>query len=183
MQIIDGRLIDAHWLSSPNFGERPDETEVSLLVVHNISLPPGQFGGGYVQQLFCNQLPANDHPYFDSIKGLQVSSHLLIERTGKTTQFVNFNQRAWHAGLSEFEGRENCNDFSIGIELEGTDTDNYTSEQYEQLIKVTQALQAAYPLITPERITGHEHIAPGRKTDPGIAFDWHRYREGIMKSI
>lgn len=173
--ILDGYLSGAHQCPSPNFNERPPGCSVSLLVIHNISLPPGQFGGGFVQPFFLNQLNPCDHPYFADIAAMQVSSHLLIERTGCITQFVDFNQRAWHAGLSVFDGCDNCNDFSIGIELEGTDDIAYTSEQYRALVEVSAALMQQYPLITAERITGHEHIAPGRKTDPGAAFDWDNY--------
>ena len=179
MQVVNGRLSAAQWLASPNYGKRPEPTDISLLVIHNISLPPGQFGTGCVQRFFCNALDASEHPYFEQIAALQVSSHLLIERDGTIIQFVNFNDRAWHAGLSEFNGRPNCNDYSVGIELEGTDTDLYTDVQYQVLAEISRALMQAYPAITAERITGHEHIAPGRKTDPGPAFDWSRYRRLI----
>ena len=173
MKVSEGRLDSACWCPSPNFGPRPSgsEGEISLLVIHNISLPPGQFGGGYVQRFFQNELPVDEHPYFAEIASLQVSSHLLIERDGTVTQFVNFNDRAWHAGRSVYDGREDCNDYSVGIELEGTDTDAYSAVQYITLAAVIRALQQAYPAIG-ARITGHEHIAPGRKTDPGPAFDW-----------
>ncbi|MEK9712916.1 MAG: 1,6-anhydro-N-acetylmuramyl-L-alanine amidase AmpD [Thalassolituus sp.] len=174
--IQKGRLDVAAWVASPNFGSRPDADDISLLVVHNISLPPGQFGTGCVQRFFCNELDSSEHPYFEEIAGLQVSSHLLIERSGDIFQFVNFNDRAWHAGMSEFAGRDNCNDYSIGIELEGTDTYPYSDEQYLALAQITGALMAYYPRLTVDRITGHENIAPGRKTDPGPAFDWDRYR-------
>lgn len=172
--IENGRLIEAEWIASPNVSERA-ETEISLLVIHNISLPPGQFGTGCVQRFFTNQLPPGEHPYFKEIEGLEVSSHLLIERTGKVIQFVSFDKKAWHAGRSCFNGRDNCNEFSIGIELEGTDEIPYSSQQYEALARITRVLQQQYPEITQDRITGHEHIAPGRKTDPGQAFDWTRY--------
>lgn len=177
-EIHDGLLTPARWLESPNFGQRPDGG-ISLLVIHNISLPPGQFGGGFVQQFFTNQLDPTGHPFFESIKELRVSSHLLIERTGEVTQFVRFGDRAWHAGVSSFDGRDNCNDYSIGIELEGTDHQPYSDCQYEVLAAVTRALQICYPALTDERITGHEQIAPGRKTDPGPAFDWGRYRTAL----
>lgn len=170
-----GHLKSALQCPSPNFNSRPLNSEINLLVIHNISLPPGQFGGGYVQSFFQNQLPAQDHPFFASIASLQVSSHLLIERGGEVTQFVSFNDRAWHAGQSSFMGSENCNDFSIGIELEGSDDIPYTAEQYAALAETTDLLMQAYPGITTERITGHEHIAPGRKTDPGPSFDWDYY--------
>ncbi len=173
MKVSEGRLDIACWCPSPNFGPRPPgpDGDITLLVIHNISLPPGQFGGGYVQQFFQNKLPADAHPYFAEIAALRVSSHLLIERDGAVTQFVNFNDRAWHAGRSVYEGRADCNDYSVGIELEGTDTDAYCAVQYEVLADIVRALQAEYPAIG-RRITGHEHIAPGRKTDPGPAFDW-----------
>lgn len=173
--IKSGWLSGAQHCLSPNKNERPDGVDVSLLVIHNISLPPGQFGGGYVQAFFQNCLNTQLHPYFAEIAGLQVSSHLLIERDGKVTQFVGFNERAWHAGASCFAGVANCNDYSIGIELEGTDCEPYSDAQYQQLAKVTRQLLATYPKLSPARITGHEHIAPGRKTDPGPAFDWPRY--------
>lgn len=179
MKIVNGILDAAEWLPSPNFGQRPQQ-EVSLLVIHNISLPPGQYGGGYVQRFFQNRLPADEHPYFADIAELQVSSHLFIERNGQIIQFVNLNDRAWHAGVSEFAGRPDCNDYSIGIELEGCDDQPYEDVQYQVLAEVTQALMLAYPEITPERITGHEHIAPGRKTDPGPAFNWSAFKKDIV---
>lgn len=145
-------------------------------MIHNISLPPGQFGGGHVQQLFCNELDGAAHPYFAEIGGLQVSAHLLIERDGAMVQFVAFDQRAWHAGVSSFEGREACNDFSIGIELEGTDDQPYSDDQYQQLTGVIRQLLQCYPGLSSERIVGHSDIAPGRKTDPGESFDWPRLR-------
>lgn len=154
---------------------RPEGGDISLLVIHNISLPPGQFGSGCVQRFFCGRLDHAAHPYFSGIAGLRVSAHFLIERNGSVTQFVSCLHRAWHAGQSSFAGRDDCNDFSIGIELEGTDDQPFTDAQYESLLELSQALTRAYPLITRERITGHEHIAPGRKTDPGPFFDWHAY--------
>ena len=177
-----GRIDSAQWVPSPNFGPRPETGDISLLVIHNISLPPGQFGTGCVPRFFCNELPADEHPYFEQIADLQVSSHLLIERTGAVIQFVDFRDRAWHAGRSSFDGRDNCNDYSIGIELEGTDTEPYTDAQYDALTAVTRTIMAAYPDVTSARITGHEHIAPGRKTDPGPAFDWPRYRQALVAS-
>ena len=180
-KIQEGRLVSAHWCPSPNFNDRP-AGEVSLLVLHNISLPPGQFGTGQVQNFFTNQLDAKAHSYFAEIADMQVSSHVLIERTGVITQFVNFNQRAWHAGKSCYQGRENCNDFSIGIELEGTDKLPYTDSQYEALTKVVLALMQQYPQIVPSRITGHEQIAPRRKTDPGSAFDWQRFFNSLYQA-
>lgn len=182
MSIVEGWLVPAIKCPSPNFNSRPLDVPISLLVIHNISLPPGEFGGGYVQALFQNQLPSQIHPYFETIAGLQVSAHLLIERCGRITQFVSFNDRAWHAGASQFDGIENCNDYSIGIELEGTDDLAYTEVQYEALAKVTRQLLATYPKLTPARIVGHEHVAPGRKTDPGPCFDWARYRHSFIYS-
>ena len=164
---------------SPNFNTRPDG-EISLLVIHNISLPPGQFGTGKVQAFFQNTLDASEHPYFEGIRELKVSAHFLIERDGEITQFVSCLDRAWHAGVSSFEGRETCNDFSLGIELEGTDELPFSDAQYQSLIALTLQLQAAYPSITPHRICGHSDIAPGRKTDPGPAFDWMRFRDALQ---
>ncbi|MDF3013657.1 MAG: ampD [Cellvibrio sp.] len=177
--IIDGWLTVAEQCPSPNFNLRPQNTDVSLLVIHNISLPPGEFGGGFVQQFFQNKLDANLHPYFSTIADLKVSAHLFIERDGNVTQFVPFNARAWHAGNSSFADRADCNDYSIGIELEGADDIPYTDAQYVALEKVSRQLLLTYPKLTPERITGHSDIAPGRKTDPGPAFDWQRYRNAL----
>jgi AmpD protein len=173
----DGWLRPVLRCPSPNFNNRPIDEVVSLLVIHNISLPPGQFGGGYIERFFCNHLPFADHPYFLTIRDLQVSAHCLISRDGALTQFVSFADRAWHAGASSFLGRTNCNDFSIGIELEGTDDLAYTEAQYRALVGVTRLLQRFYPAITRSRIVGHDAVAPGRKTDPGPAFDWHHYYE------
>lgn len=177
--------IDKHWLDpvvraiSPNHNDRPDNFDISLLVIHNISLPPAEFGGDYVRQLFCNELDCTSHAYFEQLEELRVSAHLFIDRTGHVTQFVPFDKRAWHAGQSCFERHENCNDFSIGIELEGVDDQNYTEEQYHQLIAVSSVLMEAYPQITLDRIVGHSAIAPGRKTDPGPSFDWEYYRRNL----
>lgn len=171
----DGWLTSVRQVPSPNFNERPGAGEVSLLVIHNISLPPGCFGGSHIEQFFCNQLDANEHLYFEEIKHQKVSAHLLIDRQGEVTQFVPFKQRAWHAGVSSFNGCDQCNDYSIGIELEGTDDLPYTDAQYQTLQWVTQTLIAVYPGLTRERIVGHCHIAPDRKTDPGGAFNWSRY--------
>lgn len=178
--IRDGWLSEAHICPSPNINERPETADISLLVIHNISLPPGEFGGGYVQAFFQNKLDANAHPYFATIAGLQVSAHLFIERDGAITQFAPFTARAWHAGASSFDGVPNCNDYSIGIELEGTDELPYSDAQYRALEKVTRQLMLTYPKLTPERIAGHEQIAPGRKTDPGPAFDWQRFRRALV---
>ncbi|MGB1838287.1 MAG: 1,6-anhydro-N-acetylmuramyl-L-alanine amidase AmpD [Marinobacter adhaerens] len=174
-----GRISFARWTPSPNFGPRPDGAGISLLVVHNISLPPGQFGGLEIEDFFCNQLDHSAHPYFKTIEGVQVSAHLLIRRDGALVQFVSLLDRAWHAGRSCFEGQEECNDFSIGIELEGTDDTPYTTEQYRMLAKVADLIMTAWPDITANRITGHCDIAPGRKSDPGPAFDWRYFRSAL----
>lgn len=166
---------------SPNFNERP-QGEVSLLVVHNISLPPGEFGTGRVQAFFQNQLAIDEHPFFAEIASLTVSAHFFIERDGRLIQFVSCRDRAWHAGQSWFAGRENCNDFSLGVELEGTDQLPYTDAQYACLAELTRQLQQAYPELTAQRICGHSDIAPGRKTDPGAAFDWPRLHAAIKYS-
>jgi N-acetyl-anhydromuramoyl-L-alanine amidase len=170
-----GRLENARFLSSPHFNARPNEDDISLLVIHSISLPPGEFGGSYIEDFFLGKLDVTQHDYFQTLKDSRVSAHLVIDRQGEITQFVPFSQRAWHAGQSSFDGRDNCNDYSIGIELEGVDDVAYTEAQYASLVEVTKALQVAYPKITKDNIKGHEHIAPGRKTDPGAAFDWMRY--------
>lgn len=164
---------------SPNCDARPDPADISLLVIHNISLPPGQFGGPHVDELFTNRLDPGAHPYFATIHGLRVSAHLFVDRRGRVTQYVPFARRAWHAGASRFGGRERCNDFSIGIELEGTDDRPFTRRQYARLATLTRRILAAYPRITPERIAGHADIAPGRKTDPGPHFDWDAYRRAV----
>lgn len=169
---------DVRHCPSPNFNERP-AAEISLLVIHNISLPPGQFGTGRVQQFFQNQLLVDEHPYFASIAELKVSAHFLIERDGAITQFVPTLGRAWHAGVSRFDGREGCNDFSLGIELEGTDELPFSDAQYQSLNALVGELRRHYPAISPERICGHSDIAPGRKTDPGPCFDWARLRAAL----
>ncbi len=177
--IEDGWLVTARRVPSPNRSPRPGNGEVSLLVVHNISLPPGCFGGGYVEQLFCNRLNPDEHPYFAEIASLEVSAHLFIERQGQVTQFVPFTERAWHAGHSSFAGRDNCNDYSIGIELEGTDDTAYTEAQYQALAAVTRHLMTVYPGLNRARLVGHCDVAPGRKTDPGASFDWPRYLASV----
>jgi len=161
---------------SPNADERPPGCGIDLLVVHCISLPPGEFGGPHVGDLFLNRLDADAHPYFAAIADLAVSAHLLIRRDGTATQFVALERRAWHAGRSNFGSRLACNDFSIGIELEGSDKTPFTDHQYQQLSRLTHRIQAHFPAITGQRIVGHSNIAPGRKTDPGPHFDWRRYR-------
>ncbi len=166
---------EAGWLSwaerieSPNFSQRPANTDISLVVMHAISLPPEQFGGDCVERFFTNCLPADEHPYFAEIAGVQVSAHFYLRRTGKLVQFVSADARAWHAGASTWQGRSNCNDYSIGIELEGSDNQPFTIEQYQALLPLIAALGQRYPI---NAIAGHSDIAPGRKTDPGPYFDW-----------
>ncbi len=164
---------------SPNCDQRPDGVEIDLLVIHSISLPPDKFGGDYIDQLFSNSLDPEYHPYFREIASLKVSSHILINREGLITQYVPFTQRAWHAGESEYEGRANCNDYSIGIELEGCDTSEFTEAQYATLVNITGTITQFWPKISKQRITGHCHIAPGRKTDPGPRFNWDRYYSSL----
>lgn len=181
MSIIQYSAGEPHWLPnirqvpSPNFNQRPAGAEVSLLVIHNISLPAGVFGSGCVEQLFTNCLDCNAHTSFDSLRGVEVSAHLFVDRDGLITQFVPLNYRAWHAGESSFEGRPNCNDYSIGIELEGEDNCPYTEVQYSALQALTRQIRDHYPLISRKNILGHSDIAPVRKTDPGPAFDWGYY--------
>ena len=181
--IQDGYLATAIRCLSPNINQRPSGQAISLLVIHNISLPPGKFGTGCVQSFFTNQLDPSQDPYFHTIAGLKVSAHLFIERDGAITQFAPFDARAWHAGVSAFNGIANCNDYSIGIELEGCDNIAYTDAQYEVLARVSDEIMRAYPEITLERIVGHNEIAPDRKTDPGEAFDWSRYRASVLAAI
>lgn len=172
--------IDQHLLSnarqcpSPNCDERPQQCEASLIVIHNISLPPNEYGGEGIDQLFTNCLDKNEHPYYADIYELRVSSHLLIRRDGEVVQYVPFNKRAWHAGVSEFQGRDVCNDFSIGIEMEGSDFEVFTNDQYSVLEDTIKLLLKTYKNLSAESITGHQHIAPGRKTDPGPFFEWDR---------
>lgn len=171
-------MIEGGWLNrarrvpSPNCDERPAGTEIDVVVIHGISLPPGKFGGPFIDQLFTNSLEPQQDDYFAALAGLQVSAHVLIRRDGSLTQYVPFHLRAWHAGQSSFAGREACNDFSIGIEMEGTDDEPYTAEQYQALAVLLRLLMSTYAGIVPDRICGHSDIAPGRKTDPGPAFDW-----------
>ena len=169
----DGWLKGARWVRSPNQGVRPAGTSVSLVVVHNISLPPDEFAGDWVERFFLNRLDPAAHPYFATIAGLQVSAHFLVRRDGRVIQFVGCDRRAWHAGQSAWNGRENCNDYSVGIELEGSDSQPYAAAQYAALWRVLAALRARYPLTA---IAGHCHVAPGRKSDPGPHFDWAQVR-------
>lgn len=171
----NGVLADGIFVPSPNFDARPAPI-IDLLVIHSISLPPGIYGGDEVERLFTNQLQADAHPYFAQIAGLRVSSHFYIRRDGTLVQFVSCLQRAWHAGLSSWQGRQRCNDFSIGIELEGADSSIFEESQYRSLVDLTVALREAYPL---RGIAGHSDIAPGRKTDPGTLFDWCRYLSSL----
>lgn len=176
MLIVDHFLDAANRIDSPNCDDRPVADDISLIVVHCISLPPEQFHGDYIDALFCNRLDPSAHSYFQEIHQLKVSAHLLIRRDGSVRQYVPFNRRAWHAGVSEFQGRPRCNDFSIGIELEGAVTVIYTDCQYQRLAEIIKALLAYYPTLTKDAIVGHSDIAPGRKTDPGPTFDWQRLR-------
>ncbi|MCK9396841.1 MAG: 1,6-anhydro-N-acetylmuramyl-L-alanine amidase AmpD [Methylobacter sp.] len=181
MKINQHRLTEITQTPSQNFDERPDPEDISLLVIHCISLPPGEFGNHYIDRLFCNQLDPDDHPYFKEVYQLTVSAHLLIKRDGSCVQYVPFDKRAWHAGKSAYEGRERCNDFSIGIELEGAEFVDYTDRQYERLADVIRTLLEAYPKLSTQRITGHSDIAPGRKTDPGASFDWQRLLKNLAQ--
>jgi AmpD protein len=178
---------DAGWLQfvevfrSPNYDSRPDNAPIKLVVVHGISLPPGEYGGGHIQQFFCNNLDTGLHPYFEEICGMTVSAHCLVERDGNILQFVSFEDRAWHAGESQWCGETACNNFSVGIELEGCDDEAYTGAQYLSLAVLVRALRSHYPQIADDAITGHSDIAPGRKTDPGPAFDWDRLKGYLDK--
>jgi AmpD protein len=174
-----GLVVGARAAISPNHDSRPTGAMIETLVIHSISLPPDQYGGPGVEQLFANKLDPDAHPYYREIAGLKVSAHLFVRRNGELIQFVPLHMRAWHAGESFCEGRTRVNDFSVGIELEGTDTDAFTDAQYARLVSVTRALMRTYPAITPRRIYAHSDIAPGRKTDPGAGFDWGRYLKTI----
>ena len=168
----DGWLEDARFIPSPNHDERPKNESIHLLVIHNICLPPDDFTGNGVIELFTNRIDPDEHPYYQTLIGLKVSAHFFIRRDGTIIQFVSCNKRAWHAGQSCWKGKERCNDFSIGIELEGSDTVDFTPQQYAQLIALTQSLRQRYPI---QHISGQCPIAPERKTDPGPCFDWQRY--------
>ncbi|MDP1673651.1 MAG: 1,6-anhydro-N-acetylmuramyl-L-alanine amidase AmpD [Burkholderiales bacterium] len=176
----EGLIDGAEYIPSPNCDERPAGMGVELLVIHNISLPPGVFGGDAVIDLFLNRLDPRAHPYYETIATLRVSAHFLIRRNGGLLQFVPCTKRAWHAGQSSWRDRERCNDFSVGIELEGADDQAYSDAQYECLAALATALCARYPIVAS---VGHSDIAPGRKTDPGPAFDWRRYASGIGNNI
>ncbi|MCL1141022.1 1,6-anhydro-N-acetylmuramyl-L-alanine amidase AmpD [Shewanella pneumatophori] len=178
LNLFNGWVEQARLCLSPHFNQRPDK-EVSLLVIHNISLPAGCFGLPYIDQLFQGCLDVEADESFKDLQGLEVSAHFLIRRDGELVQYVSCNERAWHAGVSDFDGRIGCNDFAIGIELEGTDLVAYSELQYAKLIELTKSLMTSYPDITLDRITGHSDIAPGRKTDPGDSFDWQRFKKAL----
>lgn len=173
---MDGWYRAARCVPSPNFGPRPVNATVDLLVIHSISLPPGQYGGDSIERLFTNDLDWFAHPYFESIRGMQVSSHFVVRRDGELIQFVSCDQRAWHAGVSQYRGRNQCNDDSIGIELEGLEGSTFECFQYDSLIRLCEALIERYSI---QHVAGHEHIAPGRKGDPGIGFDWPQLRQRL----
>ncbi len=183
IDIKTGLMLDARICLSPNHDERADENDMSLIVIHNISLPPNEFGGDGIDQLFTNQIDKNEHPFYEEIVELRVSSHLLIRRDGEVVQYVPFHKRAWHAGVSQFLGRDVCNDFSIGIEMEGTDFEPFTDDQYEVLEQTIKALLETYPSLKPDAITGHEHIAAGRKTDPGPYFEWDKLSTALKAKL
>lgn len=182
--VINGWLEQpAKIVKSPNYNERPENTTINLIVIHNISLPPNRFGTDDVQSFFCNQLSCDKHPYFETLQDLKVSAHCLIKRTGEIIQFVNFKARAWHAGRSSYMGQTECNDFSIGIELEGADDLPFSQAQYVALTSLIAALQKEYPAITHDRITGHSDIAPERKTDPGPCFNWSHLKQRLHEML
>jgi N-acetyl-anhydromuramoyl-L-alanine amidase len=176
VHVPTGSLVGVRQVLSPHRDARPADATVDLIVMHGISLPPNDFGGPWIDRLFTGSLPADVHPYFATIRGMRVSAHVLVRRSGEIVQYVPFHQRAWHAGASQFEGRSACNDFSIGIEMEGGDDMPYEAVQYCAAGKVLRALFAAYPLLSESRIVGHSDVAPGRKTDPGPSFEWSKLR-------
>jgi AmpD protein len=182
IEASSGVAVGVNFIASPNFDGRGDGVLPELIVVHGISLPPNQFGGEAISQLFTNQLDPKEDPYFEKIKDLRVSSHALIRRDGEVVQYVPFHERAWHAGLSEFDGRSRCNDFSIGIELEGSDQTCYTARQYASLAELIKSLWAAYPSLKAHHVVGHNEIAPGRKTDPGPYFQWDALNRLLEKN-
>ena len=179
IDIQDHIVSNASYMPSPNHDLRPKEADISLIVIHCISLPPGVYKGNQIEDFFLNKLDISQHEYFNSIKDLKVSSHLLIKRDGEVIQFVPFNKRAWHAGISSFNGVDNCNDYSIGIELEGTDNSEFTDQQYNCLMEISKLLILNYPNLSKEKIVGHSEIAPNRKTDPGKLFNWKRYLKNV----
>lgn len=174
-----GFLCSARQIESPNKDARPKEVGIDLVVIHSISLPPGDYAGRDIEAFFCNKLDITKDPFYQGIKDLKVSAHFLIRRDGEVIQFVSCELRAWHAGTSEFVGKNRCNDFSIGIELEGCDEDPFTDLQYSKLSSLVKTLQCRYPSITSKRIVGHSDVSPGRKTDPGPHFDWLRLKNGL----
>jgi AmpD protein len=180
IDIHTGLLDEAVYIESPNRDQRPADCRPELIVIHCISLPPGQYGEPWIEKFFCNELPPGEHPYFKEIWQQKVSAHLLIRRDGQIIQFVPFQERAWHAGDSAYCGRTACNDFSIGIELEGIDDGSYEVTQYQRLADVVKCLCKAYPELSDDRVTGHSDIAPGRKKDPGPGFEWKQFR-GILR--
>ena len=175
----DGRWQGARQCVSPNCCERPDKTPIDLIVLHNISLPPFEYGSGAIEKLFTNQIDVTEHPFFTQLRDLRVSSHFLISRQGEIIQFVSCDKMAYHAGISSFAGREKCNAFSIGIELEGSNEQPFTDKQYTALRALTREIMRVYPHITKKRIVGHCDVSPGRKIDPGQYFDWQRYLQNI----
>lgn len=179
MKIKNHRLQDINFLESPNFNDRPIDEDISLLVIHSISLPPKKYNTDHIERFFLNELDFSSHNFYKNIDGMKVSAHVLIKRNGEIIQFVPFNKRAWHAGVSSYKGKNDCNNFSIGIELEGSDDDIFEDIQYEQLSLITSLLIAEYDLITKDNIKGHSDIAPERKTDPGVLFDWDRYLTNV----
>ena len=184
-EIGAGWLTGLRQIPSPNCNARPPGVEIDLLVIHGISLPPGCFladspDGGHIDALFCNRLDPAVNPYFEGLQGLTVSAHFFISRAGQVTQYVSLDCRAWHAGVSSWEGRPNCNDYSVGIELEGADDVPYTDAQYDALVSLVRLVMRHCPAMTPERIVGHSDVAPGRKTDPGPAFEWLRFRAALQ---
>ena len=179
MKIKNHRLQDINFLESPNFNNRPVDEDISLLVIHSISLPPKKYNTDHIEKFFLNELDFSSHNFYKNIDGMKVSAHILIKRNGEVIQFVPFNKRAWHAGVSSYKGKNDCNNFSIGIELEGSDDDIFEDIQYEQLSLITSLLITEYDLITKDNIKGHSDIAPERKTDPGARFDWDRYLTNV----
>ena len=179
MRIKNHRLQDINFLESPNFNDRPIDEDISLLVIHSISLPPKKYNTDHIERFFLNELDFSSHNFYKNIDGMKVSAHVLIKRNGEVIQFVPFNKRAWHAGVSSYKGKNDCNNFSIGIELEGSDDDIFEDIQYEQLSLITSLLIEEYDLITKDNIKGHSDIAPERKTDPGVLFDWDRYLTNV----
>ena len=179
MKIKNHKLQDISFLESPNFNDRPVDEDISLLVIHSISLPPKKYNTDHIERFFLNELDFTSHNFYKNIEGMKVSAHVLIKRNGEVIQFVPFNKRAWHAGVSSYKGKNDCNNFSIGIELEGSDDDIFEDIQYEKLSLITSLLIEEYDLITKDNIKGHSDIAPERKTDPGVLFDWDRYLTNV----